>query len=838
MPRIRFLLRWQILAGFGVLLAIILLLGAVARYQTERLWDATRTMHDHPMQVRDSAHHMVRAVLNIRQATRDLVLNPDPESEKLAQEAIEREEPALEQALATFQARYLGPPADLERVRRHLRDWSSARGRVLDLLHQGRTEDAVQLLKPHTGEAFVAAERLLLAIGVIETFAASKGATLRKNAEDTYNQLHFQMVLILSLVLILALITILVVLRNFRRSLDGLLTATHAFSETTPVHAPVPPNEFGELAVQYNHLTDRVTAELNRRRNATELNRIFVGEADPGACARSVLTSIMTFSGATTGALLLPDKSTGLLVPQATGGLEPDAVKPIDPASVAGDFGLARAAGGFLHLADLPPSGPHVLPTMHGLVFPRELVTLVPEIDGRPLAVVTIGTLRAFDPELCAHLRTLLEPLATGLGALLARQRLRETSEELRSKNTELELQAAELDSQNMELELQAMQLQEMNRVKTAFFSNMSHELRTPLNSVIALSGVLSRRLAATIPAEERGYLDIIERNGRQLLTLINDVLDLARLESGREELRPAEFDAAEAARETAGLLAPLAAEKGLTLHVEAAEAIRIVSDRAKLVHILQNLLGNAIKFTAAGSVTLTVRQQPDHLVVTVADTGIGIPADQLERIFEEFRQVDNSMSRAHQGSGLGLAIARRYAHLLGGTLTASSTPGAGSTFELRLPRDHRGTDEPVGDMEYFGPTGHGGNRVLLVEDNEAAVIQIRDLLSPPAFSLRVARDGQAGLAAIREELPDAIILDLNMPGVDGFETLRALREEPATAHTPVLILTARHVSKDELSFLKDNGIFQLIQKGAIRRDDLLQLIRRMLGKPAAGGHA
>jgi CheY-like chemotaxis protein len=286
---------------------------------------------------------------------------------------------------------------------------------------------------------------------------------------------------------------------------------------------------------------------------------------------------------------------------------------------------------------------------------------------------------------------------------------------------------------------------------------------------------------------------------------------------------------------EVVSLLRPLASEKGLLINVESVSGLDAVSDRPKLFHILQNLVGNAIKFTPAGSITLTVARQAETFTIAVRDTGIGIPPDQLDRIFEEFRQADASMSRQHGGSGLGLAIARKYAILLGGSLTVASTVGAGSTFELRLPLRLADPAPPVAPTEYFGPTPQRGNRVLLIEDNEAAIIQIRDLLAPPAFSLRVARDGAQGLLAVAAELPDAIVLDLNMPGVDGFAVLKALREAPGTARTPVLILTARHVSREELSFLKENGIYQLIQKGAVQREALLETIRRMLGQPDPG---
>ncbi|PKN45079.1 MAG: hypothetical protein CVU59_10060 [Deltaproteobacteria bacterium HGW-Deltaproteobacteria-17] len=829
MPKMRILLRWQIFAGFGVMLAIILLLGAVARYQTGRLWTATRIMHDHPLQVRDAVHQMHRAVLVIRQSSRDLALNPGPDAEKLARHSIEKEMDVLEKCLAVFEQRYLGPRADLEGLRGHLREWNTLREQFLTMIHAGKVDDAALWLKPGTGILALKADRLIESLDRIETFAIGKGAALRRDASATYSRLNQQMLIILVTVLILSLFTILTVLRNFRRSLGGLLDATHAFSDTTPVHAPVAPNEFGELAIQYNHLVDRVTGELNQRRNIAELNRVFVDTSDARSCATKLLSSLAGYTGASTGAVLLTDKS-GTLIPAASIGLDASALAPIDPASDAGDFGLAKAGGGFMHLTDLPPSGPHVLPTVHGLVFPRELVTLVPQFEGKPLALLSLGTLKTFEPEMCEHLKSLLEPLSTGLLAIFARERLKDTTDELRSKNIELERQTQELDSQNMELELQAMQLQEMNRVKTAFFSNMSHELRTPLNSVIALSGVLSRRLSGQIPEEEIGYLSIIERNGRQLLGLINDVLDLARLESGREEVHLEEFDVVPPLAEMVQLLRPLAEEKGLSLTFEALPRITILSDRSMLVRIVQNLLGNAIKFTQAGSVSIMTQEQPEFLEIKVRDTGIGIPADQLQVIFEEFRQAEHARARGLQGSGLGLSIARRSALLLGGTLTVESTVGEGSEFTLRLPKRHAVQEETIESTEYFGPTGHGGNRLLLIEDNEAAVIQIQDLFAPPEFSLRVANNGLDGLAAIRNEVPDAIILDLNMPGIDGFGVLKALREEPGAAHVPVLILTARHVSKEELSFLKENGIFQLIQKGGVRRDELLDTIHRMLG--------
>ncbi len=225
------------------------------------------------------------------------------------------------------------------------------------------------------------------------------------------------------------------------------------------------------------------------------------------------------------------------------------------------------------------------------------------------------------------------------------------------------------------------------NKAKSAFISNMSHELRTPLNSVIALSGVLNRRLSGKIEPEEFSYLEIIERNGKHLLALINSILDLSRIEAGKESLVRENFLASTLVREIADLLRPQAMMKGIGLEClhDTTEG-KICSDREKCRHIIQNLISNAIKFTEQGCVIIHVKGAPSSIIITVADTGIGISANFLPHVFEEFSQEDASHARKNSGTGLGLAIARKYAELLGGTLTAESEQGKGSTFTLVLP--------------------------------------------------------------------------------------------------------------------------------------------------------
>lgn len=249
------------------------------------------------------------------------------------------------------------------------------------------------------------------------------------------------------------------------------------------------------------------------------------------------------------------------------------------------------------------------------------------------------------------------------------------------------------------------------------------------------------------------------------------------------------------------------------------------------------------MKFTDKGYVEVTAHQQEDCLHIVVRDTGIGIAKEHLPYIFDEFRQADGSTSRKYGGTGLGLAISKKYAQLLGGSIRVKSTPEQGSEFTLTLPlvipRAHKVMESENVPEAYVSsaPSSVTENKaselsqktVLLVEDNESAVIQIRDMVEEMGIQVRVSQSAAQALRLIEQSIPDAIVLDLMMPDVDGFKVLEILRNADATARVPVLILTAKHITKEELKFLKRNNIHQLIQKGDIKYAELQQAIRNML---------
>jgi len=410
---------------------------------------------------------------------------------------------------------------------------------------------------------------------------------------------------------------------------------------------------------------------------------------------------------------------------------------------------------------------------------------------------------------------------------------------ELDAQKRELSAQASELTEQNVELEMQKKQLDESNRLKTSFLANMSHELRTPLNSVIALSGVLNRRLSGKLPEEEYGYLDVIERNGKQLLELINDILDLSRIEAGREEIEINRFNARQLIDEAVELIGSQADQKNISLHyLPGNDLSPIKSDYVKCRHILQNIVANAVKFTEEGGVEISTEETSESVRITVSDTGIGIDQEQIPHIFDEFRQADGSNSRRYGGTGLGLAIAKKYAEMLGGSIDVESIRSKGSKFTLNLPLHFTSIQTNIENhldhlkstkSSFIGEINTAGKTILLVEDTEAVIIQMKDILVRQGYNIMVARNGNEALEQIKRQIPDAMILDLMMPEVDGFEVLKRIRNEEITDRLPVIILTAKYVTKEELSFLKNNGIYQLIQKGDINKDQLLAAVAQMM---------
>jgi signal transduction histidine kinase/DNA-binding NarL/FixJ family response regulator len=369
-----------------------------------------------------------------------------------------------------------------------------------------------------------------------------------------------------------------------------------------------------------------------------------------------------------------------------------------------------------------------------------------------------------------------------------------------------------EIESVRAELDARSRRGEEADRLKSLFIANMSHEIRTPLNSVLALTQLLREGVAGPLVADQRRYLEVIERNGQNLLRLINDILDLSRIEAGHVEVDIQDLPLGPVVAEVVDTLSPLAQRKDLELAVRMPDPPpRVHGDVDRLRQILNNLVGNAIKFTDAGMVQVAVETRDGEVSIQVIDTGIGIAEADIGKIFREFFQVDQTLARRQGGTGLGLPIAIRLARLMGGDITVSSVPGSGSRFTLTLPRAPDrpaaagatvgGRTTPTGRAAEEVPGGPGPGvpipRVLLVEDNEDNLFTLRQVLGRLPIQIETATSGRQAIEICRRALPDLIVMDVQMPGMSGLQTTGAIRALRGGGEVPIIALTAQAMRGD-----------------------------------------
>ncbi len=332
---------------------------------------------------------------------------------------------------------------------------------------------------------------------------------------------------------------------------------------------------------------------------------------------------------------------------------------------------------------------------------------------------------------------------------------------------------------------------EEANSAKSQFLANMSHELRTPLNAIIGYSEMLEEEVADINHPELAPDLQKIRTAGRHLLALINDILDLSKIEAGKTELYLEDFPVAAMVEDVAATIRPLVEHNGnrLVLNLGAPGTMR--ADLTKVRQMLLNLLSNACKFTQRGTIGLEVQRRTtpggEELWFLVTDSGIGMTPAQMERLFEAFSQAESSISKTYGGTGLGLAITRRFAQMMGGDVTVASEPGTGSTFTIRLPVESPAPAATPAPNE--AGTGEAGT-VLVIDDSADAREIVRRLLVGEGFRVLEAATGEAGLVLARQERPDAITLDVLMPGMDGWAVLATLKADETVANIPVIMLT------------------------------------------------
>lgn len=384
-------------------------------------------------------------------------------------------------------------------------------------------------------------------------------------------------------------------------------------------------------------------------------------------------------------------------------------------------------------------------------------------------------------------------------------------SRDIEKRKFEFEKKNQELGKAYREVEELNKSVTEANRLKAEFLSNMSHELRTPLNSILALSSILLARMDGDLNEEQEKQLKIIEKSGKNLLRLINDILDLSKIDSGRMDIFNAEYAVLDFTESLRMTIMPMLKETDLEFHIDLGEGIDIHStDENKLKQILLNLISNAIKFTPKGSVTLQVKRTKfdDVLEYSVKDTGIGIEPSHFETIFDPFRQIDGSATRKYGGTGLGLAVTKKLVELLGGRIWVESELGKGSTFKFNLPAKFRGgTPSVLSDKEIAGMISKeripkeslaeneiqiepNKKLIMVVDDDNEFLYVMKKYISEGDYQIVTVRDCELTIEKAIKYNPDVITLDIMMPKKDGWEILQELKRTPQTADIPVAIVS------------------------------------------------
>ncbi|MEV0327131.1 HAMP domain-containing protein [Micromonospora echinospora] len=656
--------------------------------------------------------------------------------------------------------------------------------------------------------------------------------------------------------------------------------------------------EVAELKDNINQMivTLRETTKKNAEQgwldsNQARIGGLLQGQRDLGEVCRMIMMEVTPLVDAQLGAFFLAETSDGvtrLRLTASYGYVARGHEVTFGPGEgLVGQAALSRRT---IRVSAVP-DGTITLRSGLAETNPADLVVLPVLFEGELLGVIEFASVATFSELHLSFLERLVATIGIAVNTIQANRRteellsqsqrlaleLQEQSAELQRTNAELEDKAqllseqkGNIETKNREIELarlgleeKAQQLTRASAYKSEFLANMSHELRTPLNSLLLLARLLAENSEQNLTPKQTEFARTIHSAGSDLLSLIDDILDLSKIEAGRMDVQPVDVRFSDIRGYVEQAFKPQAEEKGLDFQVEIARDLptTVVTDAQRLQQILRNLLSNAVKFTDAGTVTLRIGPAAENVVFdvpaltnarqviafTVVDTGIGIPDDKLSLIFEAFQQADGTTSRRYGGTGLGLSISRDLARLLGGTITVASMPGQGSTFTLFVP-DVLAPDAVVAPLPPSparaglpssllmpppelpkppeGPATRRleGATVLIVDDDVRNVFALTSALELHGMTVLYSDNGADGIRLLAEHPEvDIVLMDAMMPDQDGYETTRSIRRNHRFADLPIVFLTAKAMPGDRESALAAGGSDYITKP--VDLDELIELM-------------
>ena len=650
------------------------------------------------------------------------------------------------------------------------------------------------------------------------------------------------------------------------------------------VSLPPGSNEIGTLA----RSLQQMLTTLRRNNSQVELNDwLKSGQMELAACMRGsrdlqqicndTLTCMASYVGAQVATFYVADDEGEGYLLTATYAFERRKELLTRLEVGQGLAGQALAEKRTISISEVPEDYVRISSSL-GHSQPRELIAVPLVYQNRVLGVMELGFVSAIPQRVLEFLQLVPENIAITLKtvqdgrrteALLEKnqqqtarlqaseeelqaqqEELQVSNEELQEANSSLQAQKDEIEAKNQALENSRQEVEQASRYKSAFLANMSHEIRTPLNSLLALSRNLARNKENNLHAKQVNDLEIIHNSGSELLSLLNDVLDISKVEAGKMTTSPQLIHIPSLMADLANTFRSLAVEKKIDFKATMADNCpeQLFADQVKVGQILRNIVANALKFTDEGGVTVTARQpQADEIEVEglqasaailfdITDSGIGIPADKINQVFEAFQQADGSTTRRYGGTGLGLTISRDLVCLLGGEIRVASRPDQGTTFTIILPlgldtpamaearlTDSSHKEEKVKEEQSACAEGEAevelipnelqGKRILVVDDDVRNLYAVTSALEPLGATFLKAGTGMQALRKLEQEPDiDLVIMDIMMPGMDGVEVVEKIRAQPAHKKLPILMLTAKSMEEDRQTCLQAGASDYLVK--------------------------
>ena len=840
-----------------------------------RMSEIANSIYQHPLQVSNAADSAQISELRMNKAVKNALLATSQYDINQAISSYNQEEAEVYTNLDIVKRLILGEQGSaLERdTRRNFVDWSGKIDQELRLIKAGNQTDALKTLDTESNLQF---SQLGLQFDELNQYA-------RQKADDLIavynNQKQWTFIFISGMSLAVGVLILTITGLLLRSVMVSINLLNNNMAEIVATGRIAKQEAFGNDEItkmhrNYNIMLDSLQSQLWQKKGQNLLQAQLAGDLELEEIAGRAVNFVATYLNAGMGVLYMVHKDERILKQQA-------AYAMVDRGELFKEYQWGEGIVGQVALQASPillkniRKNEKIIQTGTTVEPPLNTYTYPIIYEQEVLGVLEIASHELIGPSQQEFLNAACGLIASYLFSCSQKRIIADYLTQAQEANNKLTMQSLELEAMNRELEegqrqleIHANQLQQnnfevkaknselesiqralveknqqiehANRYKSEFLTNMSHELRTPLNSVILLSKMLGKNKRNNLSEEDIKKTAIIYAAGNELLELINNILDLAKIESGKQEVHLETFQTEEFVHSYKDKFDLLAQEKGLSFIICDELKTTIQTDSGKLNQVVTNLLANAFKFTTQGEVKLSVAASgnPEFpLKIEVRDTGIGIPADQQQTIFEQFRQVDGTISRQYGGTGLGLSISKSLVELLGGKLELISQEGEGSTLTVLLPLGSNAVRPlltrskkiiPSSQLEDDRSNLQAGDRIVLVIEDDAYFCEkLKEYINQTGFKMLAAMTGHAGLSMAEEYKPVGIILDLGLPDINGAEVLYHLKSNAQTRSIPVHILSGEDSSGHY--FLQRQGAVGFTTKSPAGLEDIKEVMSTIL---------